>query len=305
MSFLVAIHSISSADAAGRTVTTAVNTILNGKGAPKSSLGTNGDFYIDTRSLQMYGPKRNGKWPTPQNLQGPTGPAGVAGRNGADGKIVTQIAASNAMTGAVGAQGEKGDKGEKGDQGEKGERGETGTAGTPGPPGIPGAVGATGATGATGAQGPQGIQGAPGQQGAPGATGPSEVSVVDIPSWTLATNSIYGYSNSKPVGELLISKNYQFQIFVSGASTSYNLALGLDLTALNCDVSFNYIKRENWVIGNNDSAFKYTFFISGTVSRIQVNSGISIRVIDAYGETAAAPLTLSGKAYITLVGSVR
>ena len=64
------------ADAAGRSAKTASNTILNGKGAPKISLGIDGDFYIDTRSLLIYGPKTKGRWPVPTNLQGPTGPAG-------------------------------------------------------------------------------------------------------------------------------------------------------------------------------------------------------------------------------------
>ena len=45
------------AEVAGRSTTAVVNTILSGKGAPKSSLGINGDLYIDTRSLLIYGPK--------------------------------------------------------------------------------------------------------------------------------------------------------------------------------------------------------------------------------------------------------
>ena len=51
--------------AAGRTSNTIPNTILNGKGAPLSSVGINGDFYIDTRSLLIYGPKKSNKWPLP------------------------------------------------------------------------------------------------------------------------------------------------------------------------------------------------------------------------------------------------
>ena len=43
--------------AAGRTPTPVLNTILSGKGAPKSSLGSNGDFYIDQKSFNFYGPK--------------------------------------------------------------------------------------------------------------------------------------------------------------------------------------------------------------------------------------------------------
>ncbi len=57
------------ATAAGRSATSIPNTILNGKGAPTSKVGINGDFYIDTRSLLLYGPKASGKWPLPSNLQ--------------------------------------------------------------------------------------------------------------------------------------------------------------------------------------------------------------------------------------------
>ena len=38
------------------------NTILNGEGAPSISLGVYGDFYIDTLTQEMYGPKNNSDW---------------------------------------------------------------------------------------------------------------------------------------------------------------------------------------------------------------------------------------------------
>ena len=69
------------ANAAGRSATSIPNTILNGKGAPTLSVGLNGDFYIHTRSLFIYGPKNNGKWPVPLNLQGPTGATGATSVN--------------------------------------------------------------------------------------------------------------------------------------------------------------------------------------------------------------------------------
>ena len=59
-------------NSAGRVTATVANTILNGKGAPSTSKGINGDFYIDTRSLSIYGPKAKGKWPAAQSLQGAT-----------------------------------------------------------------------------------------------------------------------------------------------------------------------------------------------------------------------------------------
>lgn len=37
-------------------------TILNGEGAPEDSLGENGDFYIDTLTTELYGPKTDDVW---------------------------------------------------------------------------------------------------------------------------------------------------------------------------------------------------------------------------------------------------
>jgi hypothetical protein len=163
---------------AGRTPNAAINTILNGKGAPLSKLGINGDFYIDTRSLLIYGPKNSNKWPAPKSLQGPVGATGADGKNGAEGKTTTS--ASN-VAGPIGAQGEKGEKGAKGDPGAAGANGLPGANGSAGAKGETGATGpsgsgsgtpgATGATGATGAQGPTGLTGLTGSTGSTGAKG--------------------------------------------------------------------------------------------------------------------------------------
>ena len=151
--------------AAGRSSTAVINTILNGKGVPSNTLGINGDFYIDTRSLLISGPKANGKWPTGRSLQGANGVNGIDGKNGAAAKNVTT--ASN-VAGPAGPQGERGDKGVDGSAGANG------SAGIDGLPGATGAQGPTGpaGSGATGAQGPSGATG-PAGSGATGAQGPS------------------------------------------------------------------------------------------------------------------------------------
>ena len=41
------------------------NTVLSGFGAPNDTVGKDGDFYIDTNSQTIYGPKEAGEWPTP------------------------------------------------------------------------------------------------------------------------------------------------------------------------------------------------------------------------------------------------
>lgn len=98
------------------------NGVLNGNVVPSNLQGNDGDFYINTSTNTIYGPKANGIWPTGVSLVGPQGPAGVAGPQGPTG-----------LTGA------------------------TGLTGPAGPAGATGATGPQGPTGAAGAQGPSGI----------------------------------------------------------------------------------------------------------------------------------------------------
>ena len=95
--------------------------ILSGQGAPASSLGSTGDFYIDLAAYRLYGPKTATGWGT-----------------------------GMALTGASGAQGPSGPTGP---QGPTGATGATGPQGVPGPVGIPGPVGPQGPAGPTGAPG--------------------------------------------------------------------------------------------------------------------------------------------------------
>lgn len=54
-------------------------TILNGAGAPSAGLGVNGDFYLNTATEELYGPKTAGAWGSPVSLIGPAGATGPAG----------------------------------------------------------------------------------------------------------------------------------------------------------------------------------------------------------------------------------
>ena len=228
------------ANAAGRSATSIPNTILNGKGAPTLAVGLNGDFYIDTRSLLIYGPKKNGKWPVPQNLQGPTGAAGTNGadgkngndgKNGSDGKTVANASTTSGPSGPAGPQGEKGatgatgpagPTGPTGPQGATGATGATGSSGsgsgTPGPQGATGAAGATGATGPagpTGATGAAGATGSAGATGATGATGPAGVSkavygVLTIPD----INGIAGTAQNGTIDGFKASKSYVVRVLI-------------------------------------------------------------------------------------------
>lgn len=59
--------------------------ILSGAGAPGAGLGVDGEFYIDTVAVAIYGPKTSGAWGSPTSLIGPDGIDGTDGTDGIDG----------------------------------------------------------------------------------------------------------------------------------------------------------------------------------------------------------------------------
>jgi hypothetical protein len=52
------------------------NTILSGTGVPASTAGKIGDYYLDTSTSNLYGPKTTSGWGTSVSLKGATGPNG-------------------------------------------------------------------------------------------------------------------------------------------------------------------------------------------------------------------------------------
>ena len=159
--------------------------VLNGTSAPSINTGVDGDFYINTASNELYGPKANGVWTTGVLLIGPAGPTGIAGATGSVGPI--------GLTGPAGPTGNAGLPGTTGPIGLTGPAGTNGTAvlnGTSVPSlstgvdgdfyintasnelfgpkangvwsngvSLVGPAGVTGASGNPGPQGPQGVQG--------------------------------------------------------------------------------------------------------------------------------------------------
>lgn len=95
--------------------------MVSGVTDPGGGDGNNGDFYFNSATRMIFGPKASGSWPTGVSLVGATGATGAAG-----------------PAGAVGATGP------------------VGPAGATGAAGPSGATGATGPAGATGATGPAG-----------------------------------------------------------------------------------------------------------------------------------------------------
>jgi hypothetical protein len=178
------------------------NTVLNGTTLPSSALGNNGDFYLNTATSCLYGPKASAAWPNtcvsivgPAGPNGATGPAGPAGATGSIG-----------LTGATGPTGPTGPAGATGAPGTAGANGNTVLSGTALPSsalgsdgdfylntatsclygpkasaawpntcvsivGPAGPAGATGATGPTGANGNTLISGTSSPASAQGANG--------------------------------------------------------------------------------------------------------------------------------------
>jgi hypothetical protein len=179
------------------------SSILNGARDPFNSDGLDGDWWINTATAFIAGPKAGGFWPVGISMVGPPGPTGNVGATGATGTQGQQgppgpgasvLSGAGPPTTATGMSGDfyidiasvayniygpkttswpppyalAGPTGPAGPQGAQGVAGPTGPTGPQGSAGPPGITGAPGATGPTGAQGPQGIQG---PTGAAGATG--------------------------------------------------------------------------------------------------------------------------------------
>ncbi len=120
--------------------------LLNGTTDPQSNIGTPSDFYINTVSNKIFGPKTATGWPAAGvSLVGPQGIQGANGATGPQGPV--------GLTGATGATGPQGTIGLTGAVGATGPQGLIGLTGSTGPQGIQGDAGPTGATGPSGSNG--------------------------------------------------------------------------------------------------------------------------------------------------------
>ncbi len=77
-----------------------------GSGAPSSGFGKSRDFWLDTANGRLYGPKADGSWGAPLQLQsGAQGPSGVTGATGPAGQSYTGPTGSGGVTGPSGSAG--------------------------------------------------------------------------------------------------------------------------------------------------------------------------------------------------------
>ena len=141
-------------------------TVLNGAVDPVAGDGNNGDFYLNTATSTIFGPKVAGAWPAGVLLKGAAGAAGAAGSAGPAGSI--------------------------------GATGSTGPAGTAGSPGIAGAVGPAGPTGATGAVGATGPAGPGGNATGSSAHVVAVTTVLGGLVGTVGVLPLYGYNQVAP-----------------------------------------------------------------------------------------------------------
>ncbi|MEY2798755.1 MAG: hypothetical protein RIS22_1021 [Actinomycetota bacterium] len=310
----------------------AVNTLLNGIGAPSASIGINGDFYIDTVAMNIYGPKKKNAWPLPKSLIGPAGVAGAQGatgkqgsngkdgRDGANGKDGERgpagisgggsggigPAGPAGSTGPAGPAGPAGAVGPAGPAGPAGSVGAQGAAGTPGTAGAAGAQGLQGIQGETGPRGLQGIQGDPGAAGANGAAGaqgevgPAGLTRVihgDTLGLTLNTSSGGTGVASQSVVTYQANKKYFFSIrqFGAIATAQKTRNFGMEVFTTNvADLKYSVLVTEAYSYRSGASVHEYIFEAIGTFSTGSNAGDLSFSIIDGAGITGAAAMTLTG-----------
>jgi hypothetical protein len=324
--------------AAGPSPTTVVNTILSGTGVPSKTRGINGDFYIDTKNLNLYGPKIKGVWKITTSLRATEVPviSNIIGESGATGQ-----------TGATGEKGDKGDKGATGDKGANGDKGATGLTGLQGIQGLTGSTGATGAIGATGVtglagaigltgvigatgsagsagtagakgetgtqgakgdNGAQGIQGVKGETGTAGAAGTSESSIsylVNLANWMIATNQKPGTSDSGTF-VTLEAGSYTFNIAVDGTfapETAVAMYIGMQVIASAGSLDYQVFSSDAITFINDLDQRHYQFMIIGRIVCTS-STTLKLRATDKRGLTSGNMLSFTGKALINKVGSI-
>ncbi|AZZ59001.1 collagen-like protein [Riemerella anatipestifer] len=250
--------------------------MLNGASAPQSAVGSEGDFYINTATNQIYGPKTASGWGIGTSLVGPQGAQGIQGPQG--------------PAGATGPQGLQGPAGPVGATGAQGSSMLSGT-GTPASSlGVNGDSYVDAATGtvykktsgtwtSTGQtlKGPQGVAGpagATGPQGLQGPTGPSGV--------ITATNGLIYTANTQTVS-LPTATNGQVLKWNGTAwapgtdnntNTTYTAGTGLSLSG----TTFSHAAHTGDVTGTTsltiaNNAVNSAKIADGSVSTVDLAAG--------------------------------
>jgi hypothetical protein len=286
---LLLITSINSTStyAAGRNDSLPANTVLSGKGVPSTKIGINGDFYIDTKSLNFYGSKTKNKWPLPISLKGPAGPIGPSGVDGKNGAV----GASTSSSGGVGPAGQTG---------------ATGLAGSAGATGPAGATGATGPAGSGSASvGPAGPKG---ETGTVGAVGPSNVYVGSIPFVGTLAASANNSKNSGSFGSFSDGKKYLVDIMIAGAnidSGMYALSLNITATAGSPTITVKYLAVEGQTYRGGVVTPEHSLIAKVVIDATVAGADFSlIAIVTCGNSTSAAPITFTGDYFAIAAGAI-
>jgi len=309
-----ATKSVTKLKSAGRTANSIPNTILNGLTPPAKSIGINGDFYIDIKNLNIYGPKKNNSWPVAISLRGTAGTdgkTGTPGVAGADGKTITNTstvgggAGTPGATGATGATGTNGSNGAAGVAGANGAAGETGAAGasgSAGPAGPPGPAGSTGETGSAGAPG------AAGTNGAPGLSGITSISVGMFTFINPLTGATTVTAVSNNFGSMLAGKKYAMHLVISGVNSNFveiatTLKLELTSTAGAIPITSAYFLSvgKKYVSGIR---FTQNIFADLVIDGSAVTDPFDLIATVSATDVLASTVTLSGYFTLTEIGSI-
>ena len=306
--------------AAGPSSTIVVNTILSGAGVPAKSLGINGDFYIDTKNLNLYGPKTKGVWKVTTSLRSRDVPvvANVIGESGAMGQTGAKGATGDkGSTGAAGPQGVPGIQGLTGLIGTNGLAGAAGLTGTTGNPGVAGAKGDAGAqgiqgvkgdAGTQGAKGETGIQGVKGETGTTGAQGDAGVSVSKfaiVPVATLAITTA-GNSTSHVFFTAATAGNYTFEVIVAGiANFSNTFKLNAEIVIGNSAIADQFvIASDANSNANGISGRQYGFTVIGAAANVSAGAIFALRITNQVAVSGGTSINFTGRALINKVGSI-
>jgi hypothetical protein len=279
--------------AAGRTGTTVVNTILSGVGVPSKTLGINGDFYIDTKNANLYGPKTNGVWKLTTSLRPlPT-------------KASPTVPGATGSTGATGSAGASGLIGPRGLPGATGDRGATGAAGTNG---LPGAAGTNGLPGAAGAAGIAGATGSVGPAGPAGSSGTVLGSQSSITFAEQLAGTAGSSTNSEAFGNFEAGKSYVVRVLISTfdvnkVAASYGIGLTVSSPSGGPGISASYVVSTGSVYSGSN---KVTISIIADIvlNGISVTTPYALVATLTSGATSGASITANGSFTKIQVGAI-
>ena len=292
-----ATKSVTKLKSAGRTANSIPNTILSGISAPTKTIGINGDFYIDTKNLNIYGPKSNNTWPAAISLRGTAGTdgkAGTPGVAGTDGKTITNASSSSGTPGPTGATGATGSPGLAGAVGAAGSSGSAGPAGPPGPAGSTGNTGATGAAGVDGSAGVSGVT----------SVSIGAFTFVNTLSGTAASSSI-----SNPFGGMLAGKKYLMHLVISGVNSTlsdFTTTLQLEITssAGAIPITTSFFSATGKRYSASATRYSQNIFADVVIDGTSVTDIFNLTAKVILSDGIASTLTLIGYYTLTEVGSI-